>query len=527
METKPILPSSSGNVKSVSDSIVNFPTKATTESAITEAERQAAREQAQLLFNFQMPESDFERIREGIVGIVEAAMNKNPIHRYEPHESAQAQAAADYLTGFVRYSDGTGWVLYDIDEGRFTAKYGDAVVVAVVDRLAKERWDLRRYLDGNSNHDAAEVLTFARSAITKRGITNVVELLKRENGVFCHATDFDSNPYLLNCMGTTVDLRTGKCMPSLPGHLHMKTTSCQHATDGKTPERWSEFIADITKGRVELAEFLSRLGGYCLTADTKEECFYNFYGSGLNGKGTFIHALQDIMGDYATELPLNAVVLGMNEHESRFGLAGLPGKRLAVVADVGKGKKLAEETVKKLTGGDMMYTEQKYLKGYEFKPIAKLILASNDEIALKDTGTSMRRRFMLVPFDLKLTQEQKNPHLREELQAEAPQILALFIEEAARYLKEGFPPCPIITNASKEYIDGQDMVQQFLDDATEQGNGIGAGELYMGYKTWCDTSGLKPKTQTWFGSELKKKGIEKNRKTAGQWYDGIGLKKPD
>jgi hypothetical protein len=61
-----------------------------------------------------------------------------------------------------------------------------------------------------------------------------------------------------------------------------------------------------------------------------------------------------------------------------------------------------------------------------------------------------------------------------------------YTAEAACYLASrghnGFPPCPLIDNASKTYVDDQDVAQQFLDSATERGDGVSAGELYNAYK---------------------------------------------
>jgi putative DNA primase/helicase len=497
---------------------------APTQSPATD-ERQAANQPAREFLRFQAPRSELDRICAGVMCAVETNMRRAPIYDYEPTELAQAKAAADYLDGFARYSDGIGWVAYDMDEGRFKAPYGEAVVSAVVKRLAHERWDLRKIIE-KGDRDASEAITYAKNAIGKRGIANVMELLKTEPGVWCHASDFDRNSNLLNCNGTTVDLRTGASMPSLPDHLHMKSALCIPAIDGTPPERWSAFIQEITLDRADLALFLSRLCGYALTADTAAQWYFNVHGKGKNGKGVFLHVLKTIMGDYAVSLPTKAIVLQGHETEGRFELADLPGARLAVIDDVPAGR-LAEGTIKLLTGGDMMRAEQKYKASYQFKPIAKLLLSSNDELTLSDTGTSMRRRIRLIPFDFDAT-ARDDPDLERKLLAEAPQILALFISEAGAYLSDkghnGFPPCAVIDNASKAYVDEQDITQQFLDAATDPVGGIAAGALYQAYETWCSTSGYKAKSAKWFAGTLKKKGVEKTRASSGIWYSGIRLK---
>jgi putative DNA primase/helicase len=520
MATKASLKRLPKNVKDVSASATPRITEAIQAAAYEEAKRLR-----QFMTAFKTSSNDLERIREGIMLVVKKGMERKPIYEYDPTEIGQAEAAADYLDGYIRYSDGTGWVVYDMSEGRFKAAYGEAVLNAVLKHIAKERWDLRKVVE-RGTRDATEAVTFARSAVGKRSVANVAEFLKHDPTVFCLATDFDRDPYFLNCQGTTIDLRTGGTMPSMPEHLHLKSAYCVPATDGQAPELWGAFIAEITLGRLDLAAFLMRLCGYALTADTSAQWYFNFHGTGGNGKGVFLHVLQTIMGDYAISLPKKAVVLEGYETEGRFDVADLPGARLAIVDDVPAGR-LAEGTIKLLTGGDKMRAEQKYKASYEFKPIAKLVLSSNKELALTDTGDSMRRRIRLIPFDFD-AREKADQDLERKLLAEAPQILALFVAESACYLAKqghnGFPPCLLIDNASKAYIDDQDVAQQFLDSATERGAGVSAGELYNAYKTWCQASGYKVKSTTRFGGELKKKGVESKHTKNGNWYVGISLK---
>jgi len=110
-----------------------------------------------------------------------------------------------------------------------------------------------------------------------------------------------------------------------------------------------------------------RFFGYCLTGLTAHEIFVNFHGSGRNGKGTLIHLMQRIMGNYQTELPLSAIVLEPHEYKRPFDLADLPGRRMAVVSDAPKNTRYNIENVKKLTGNDVLRTEKKYQNSYEFE----------------------------------------------------------------------------------------------------------------------------------------------------------------
>jgi putative DNA primase/helicase len=255
--------------------------------------------------------------------------------------------------------------------------------------------------------------------------------------------------------------------------------------------------------------------------------FANFYGVGGNGKGVLLRLMQKILGSYAVSLSPKAIVLQGRDTEGRFDLTDLPGARLAIIDDVPEGR-LAEGTIKQLTGEGTMRIERKFKDSFQFTPIAKLTLASNKQLTIKDTGNSMRRRMRTIPFDFIPTKDKLDPRLEEKLLQEGPSILFWAIEEAGLYLSNpgpaGLPGCTVIDEASKEYLDSQDTTRLFLEEKTEKSgdeseSGVKARELYEAYKTWCEENGYKAKTNHIFGKELKLIGIEKSRTHQGRLYN--------
>jgi hypothetical protein len=82
-----------------------------------------------------------------------------------------------------------------------------------------------------------------------------------------------------------------------------KTTSrnaqMQDGTAGTPHPSWDAFLLRVTAGDVELVKFLQRFIGYCMTGHTSEHVFLFIYGTGRNGKGTFVNTIMKIFGDYA------------------------------------------------------------------------------------------------------------------------------------------------------------------------------------------------------------------------------------
>jgi phage/plasmid-associated DNA primase len=87
------------------------------------------------------------------------------------------------------------------------------------------------------------------------------------------------------------------------------------------------------------------------------------------------------------------------------------------------------------------------------------------------------------------------------------------------------PYCKAVEDASKEYIDSQDTVRQFLDEKTEPGDGVKASELFNAYKARAEDNGYKnPLAQNRFGEELKRNGITIKKKEDANYYLNIALK---
>jgi putative DNA primase/helicase len=465
------------------------------------------------------PISDIEILSEFIVTVLKQSMRLHPIEEYESTELGQAQAAADYLEGWIKYCPGIGWLIYDVNDGRFREDCGKAVLYYALNILATERWDLR-----NAQKNNKEIIEYAKRAVTKPGMDHVAGILQNDPHIWCDIKDFNKSLYLINCKGETYDLRTGEHFPSLPEHMHTKTTAFQ--PEFKSPAEFCNFLIDITCERADLGEWLMRWFGYSLTGDMSTPFIVNAWGGGKNGKSVLLNVMREIFGSYAMTISHNVVV--ENRHKSAIhDLAELPGVRLGIVPEVPPGR-MATENVKTITGGDHISAEKKYLNPFSFKPIVKLTLVSNHRLELRDINTAMERRIRLVPFEFTVPDGKEIPDLEKQLLKEGPRILAWLIQEATAYLKNpgpvGFPPCEVIDKATKEYLEGEDIIQQFLDVRTVKEGQVKASVLYNNFVEWAETEGIKrPINQRMFGEKLLAKGIERIHTRGGNTYCDISL----
>jgi putative DNA primase/helicase len=136
------------------------------------------------------------------------------------------------------------------------------------------------------------------SALASAKTVAAVERLAKSDRRHAATTEqWDTDPWLLNTPGGTVDLRSGRLGPCRQDAYCTKSTAV--APDGGCP-RWLAFLDQVTGGDQDMQAFLQRIAGYFLTGAISEQALFFAYGTGGNGKGIFINTLSEISGEYAT-----------------------------------------------------------------------------------------------------------------------------------------------------------------------------------------------------------------------------------
>ena len=275
----------------------------------------------------------------------------------------------------------------------------------------------------------------------------------------------DADPWLLCTPEGTVDLRTGELRQSAREELCSKSTTVAPAPEGTPAPRWTKFLAESTVGDSDLQAYLQRVAGYCLTGSVREHALFFAYGRGGNGKGVFIDTLLHIFGDYGHVAPDSLFTEQKHErHETE--IAGLAGRRLAVGQEIDQGKAWAGAKVKKLTGGDQLTGRFMRQDFFKFAATHKLLIAANVKPKLHEVAAAERRRFHVIPF-LRDNSTAPDVRLGEKLMAEAPAILRWAIDGCLEWQRIGLAPPKIVTDATRNYLDGEDLFGDFFAEHFE------------------------------------------------------------
>ena len=273
-----------------------------------------------------------------------------------------------------------------------------------VDEWARwPRWDETRWQPDRTREvfdlarsvcrDAAKAAPkYAKSIRSARTVAAIVKLASADRVHARVTEDFDSDPWLLNTPGGTVDLRSGESREHRRDDHITKITKI--APGGDCP-LWTESLKQWTGGGEELVNFLRRFVGYSLTGETREHVFCFLYGAGANGKSSFLNLLTWALGDYATTAPIETFTESKSDRHPTE-LAMLRGARLVATDEMPSGRKWNEERIKALTGGGPIAARFMRRDYFEYIPQFKLMISGNHMPGPINVGEAMKRRLLLV-----------------------------------------------------------------------------------------------------------------------------------
>ncbi|HWE72587.1 MAG TPA: phage/plasmid primase, P4 family [Stellaceae bacterium] len=358
-------------------------------------------------------------------------------------------------------------------------------------------------------------------------VAAIEKLAKADSRIAATSKQWDGAPWLLNTPGGTVDLTTGELREHRPKDYCTKMTTV--LPGGECP-LWRAFLDKVTGGDRELQEYLQMVAGYGLTGDVREQCLFFSWGTGGNGKGVFHNTLTAIWGDYATTA--NADLLTAKNSENHpTELARLRGARLVVAQETEAGKPWREVRVKSLTGGDPITA--RFMRGdfFEYMPQFKLLVAGNHKPPLLNVDNAMRRRIHMIPFNVSIPENEKDPQLFDKLREEWPGILQWAIDGCMMWQRcSGLKRPPAVRNATDEYLATEDRIETWKTERLEKvaDGWVSSTALFHDWRQWAGTANEHVGSQKAFSQSLKDRGMIVKPTTKGNGFAGIKLKpQPD
>ena len=372
----------------------------------------------------------------------------------------------------------------------------------------------------------AESTNHARRLAASSTVSGVERLARSDRRHASTTEQWDSDIWLLNTPGGTVNLRSGRLQSHSRNDFITKVTSA--TPNGECPQ-WLAFLDDVTGGDKQLQSYMQRAVGYALTGSTREHALFFLYGTGANGKSVFVNTIADILGDYATNAPMDTFMETRTDRHPT-DMASLRGARFVSAIETEQGKRWAESKLKNLTGGDKISARFMRQDFFEFLPQFKLFVAGNHKPAIRNIDEAMRRRLHLIPFTITVPPEKRDKHLQQKLLAERDGILAWAVAGCLEWQRLGrLDPPQVVLDATNEYFEGEDAMGRWMDERCVMHANAKAltAELFNDWKGWSESAGEFYGTQKRFADLLLTRGVEKWRNSMGlRGFRGIGLKQP-
>jgi putative DNA primase/helicase len=391
---------------------------------------------------------------------------------------------------------------------------------------------VRRHCRKVAQRHEADSPRVAVAIASAKTVANVERLARADRRLAATVEQWDEDASLFNTPGGIVDLDAGKLGPHRPDAYMTKIAGVAPDWSCPTP-MWTAFLMRVMNGDRELIAYLQRMAGYALTGVIREHKIFFLYGTGSNGKDTFLNALIGCWGDYHRTAPIEVFTATQaNRHPTE--LAGLRGARLVTSVETEEGRRWAEAKIKALTGGGQITARFMRADFFDFYPVFKPLIAGNHKPGLRSVDEAIRRRMNLIPFTVTIPKEEQDPTLGERLKAEWPGIMAWAIDGCLEWQRHGLAPPAAVQNATESYLEAEDSLAAWIEDACEHDAQAweGSTALYASWKTHADRTGEFAGSLKRFVQRIEERagglGVHKARgPNDRQGFVGLRLKRPD
>jgi P4 family phage/plasmid primase-like protien len=382
------------------------------------------------------------------------------------------------------------------------------------------RRQLKPWLKGTGG--AAKLLWGAALHIESvKGFSDAIKMA--EHGLRVEGSAWDCDEHLLACQNGVVDLRTSELLPPSPQYLCTKITGAPYDPDAQCP-LFHAFLEQVQPDP-EVRRYLALEAGYCAWGTAKEQRLSVHEGGGANGKGTYITAIMGALGTYAAK-GAPSILAQLPAGKERADLAHVAGARLVSISETSDNFALDENTLKSITGGDLLTCRNLYGHHFSYKPTYSLLLDTNHPIMPHEQGEAITRRLRYIPWRVTIPLQDRDPDLGRKLQAERTGILAWVIRHARLYYLHGLPEVEVITLATKEQLAAGDVVGLWIEQCcvVAPGASCQSTPLYLSYRSWATSEGNTFVMGTRaFARRMKEKGFVPGKNSVAIWH-GLRLR---
>ena len=261
-----------------------------------------------------------------------------------------------------------------------------------------------------------------------------------------------------------------------------------------------------------LSEFLGYI--FVPQSQLKLEKVLFLFGSGANGKSVIYEIIKALLGSHNTsEFTLQN--LTDSNGNSRAQIAD----KLVNYSSEINGK-LQVDMFKKLASGEPIQAKILYKDTFIIEDYAKLIFNTNELPKDVDFMKAFFRRFLIIPFEVTIPENQQNKNLhREIIESELPGVFNWILEGLKRLLiQKQFSESHSIDKALDQFMTESDTVKRFLEEEgykSDPEKKVLLKELYYRYRDFALDEGNRLLSKQSFRKRLEALKIQVKRESEG------------
>lgn len=436
-------------------------------------------------------------------------------------EYAISEILAQELRGALRFADHTKrWLRYE-DGVWHEITNSTAAELSV---RAVEAHILEKISAAGSQDRRKRLAKLLERTYSSGALNGALYFLAGKDGFRTKPEEWDAHPWLLPCQNGVVDLNAFRILPHSPEYLFTKRVNANY--EPNAPDReWRAHIGYFLPD-AGVRRHVQRTLGVALVGKSLDEHLELWYGSGANGKSTTAEVVLSLLGGFATVAAPDLLIETRHERHPTQ-VADLVGKRLVFSHEVGDGRRLAENLVKRITGDGKQ--KARFMRGdfFEFEQTFDVFMLVNFKPTIVGRDAAIWRRIRLVPWLVRIDEAKRKPRdaVVMALSRESAGILNWLLEGLRDWQADHWWIAPAVEASTRQYCAESDRLASFLADDCEFSENFTASksEVYAAYLLHCERNGDEAVGKKTFGDLLRARGIDEMRENRARKWRGLRL----
>ena len=296
----------------------------------------------------------------------------------------------------------------------------------------------------------------------------------------------DQNKDVIGFENGIYDLTKNEFRKGTPSDYVSMSTGYEYKEYSSTSKEYRELMSLICKilPHEDTRHFTLKSLASCLDGHIRDENFYIWSGksaTGGNGKTTILDLLLKALGEYGCTAPVTLITAKReNASSANSALMNIMNKRAVIMQEPEANELIQAGVMKSLTGGDNVSSRELHASQREFKPVAKLFMATNRVPNLSDSDGGTIRRLKITEFISRFVDNPSpdatngiyefkiDKNLKSKLDFYKPVFMNILIYYYQIYREEGLtPPAPVI-QVTKKYENDNNLIKDFVDEYIQQ-----------------------------------------------------------